>query len=1090
VTRLESFCGGFLRAFLCLTAFISASPIASQEYFEIVDVPVVNVEVVVTSRSDRPVDDLQLEDFTLLVDGQEQEISFFSAPATPGTATEAAPDSVHLVILFDNNGAETQARNAVISQLRELIGQDIDPYLQIMVGSAGLSGLEIQKEFTRDGDLVDHALSRVADTVARDQYVAEYEDLLLDIQRLSGVRDPTQRQLRMRALTLISQIQAFSDRARQEAEITGGHLWQLVEALAGLPGKKAILWVGGAMSISPGEALFAALREALTRTADVGAHQAAADLPAGISTGGGEAIEALSQAASVHQVAVYSIVAGGARQTASAGGSAGSLSTQDSSATDPSATWAPGIDFRSRLEVETALQVLAVETGGIVHTSGRNLPVAWQRLRGELGSFYSLGFHPAGGSDGRLHRMAVEVAGKELQVRHRKTFQVQGWDRETAARVGASLHLGRSENPLAVGLEVRPAELSEEGGLRVPLIVKVPLSSIALEPVAGSHRGQVSVFMVSSGERFRAAPARKTVLPVVLSNDELLGAMGRTAEHRLDLEVPEGTTQIAVGVRDDLDTRVSTLSVELPIDQTIHVPADPVAGLDREPRSTSVASLRLPMAALVMSGQNGGPIGLIIEATLERAAGDRWRVPVEVQMKLEGDGTPTTLDLFAYALSEDGSTVTKESRVVVAESLEAGGGSSDGTKAIMPLELASGRYMIRVGARERESSDFGVTGMEIEIPGPGVDRARWSSSSPVSDLPAAPLVAEPEGTERVGPKLTREEIVAGYREVLDALAASDGAAARGALRALEMGATGIRSPQALTDLARIEGRVLTDLAKGGWNRLLPIAVLYGEMIDDYRRRRLEPLSEHAILVSTQLAERMARQARSPEEKREAADLLTSLSGYLLYSQRLGKTEELLGLAVKGDPHNAAALMALAATREQRGEYASALEALAALLEVSPESDEGRLRFGVNLARTGRSLEAAESFRAVLKADPEEWVAQVAAQELARALTVLGKPAEAVEVLEPAARRWPEQPSLHIQLAWLLDRGRDSARAGEWVSGLVGDSSRATESARFRYLQWYGEGLVETRESLMGLSASRARGLHQRLAPQQERKESR
>jgi len=463
------------------------APVSGQDFFELVDVPLVDVEVIVTDRRDRQVNDLAVEDFKLFIDGQEQEIAFFSAPQLPGEVSGAVPEPTHLVILFDNNGVATRERNRLIDDLRRLVAQDLNPQLQTMVASAGLSGVEIHQELTDDRALVGSALAEVAETMTRDRHVADYESLMLEIQRLSGVRDPTQRQLRMRATTLVSQIQAFSDQARQEAEITGGHLWQLVEALAGLPGRKAILLIGGAMSISPGEALFSALREALTRTADTGAHQVAADLPAGISSGGSDAVEALSRAASLNQVALYSIVVGGAPQSASA---AGSLDTEDSSATDPSATWAPGVDFRSRMEIQTALSALASATGGFVHSSGRNFQTAWTRIQGELENSYSLGFYPAGGSDGNLHRIAVEVEGKKLRVRHRQAFRVQGWDQESAARVRSALHFELMDNPLAIELEAQPVQSSEDGTLRVPLKLHFPLSSLALEPIERSVRGQ------------------------------------------------------------------------------------------------------------------------------------------------------------------------------------------------------------------------------------------------------------------------------------------------------------------------------------------------------------------------------------------------------------------------------------------------------------------------------------------------------------------------------------------------------------------------------------------------------------------------
>jgi VWFA-related protein len=1066
VIQQSVLCSQLIRAALALTLVPWVSPAEAQDYFDIVDVPVVGVDVVVTDRRGRPVTDLDREDFRLLVDGQEQAITFFSAPIVVPTTGGHDREPAYLVVLFDNNGVEGQERNAVIEELRQFFKRDLESDLQVMVATTGLSGLQIHQELTGDPELVDSALTTVAKTATRDRQVADYESLMLEIQRLSGVRDPTLRQLRTRAMTLVGQIQAFSDQARQDAEITGGHLWQLIEALTGLPGRKAILLIGGAMSISPGEALFSALREALTSTADVGAHQVAADLPAGISTGAGQAVRALAQAASVHQVRLFSIVLGGASRLAPTGGSAGSMTTGDSSATDRSDSWAPSSGFQSRQEVETALAELADETGGYVHSSGRNLGTALERLDGELAGSYSLAFDPPDGTEGATHRIDLEVGGRKLRVRHRRAFQVRSWDQEAAMRVRSGLHLGVTENPLSIGVEVQPATAVGKDTVRIPVTVEFPLSSIALEPLEDSQRGQLSVFLVPGGRRFSAEPVRKSVLPIVLSNDDLQGSAGRWAEYRLDLEAPVGTTRVAVGVRDDLGTLMSVMWVDLPTEEVARAAPE---GRRMAPRSRqSGALLDLPTAALLLSRQSGGAIGLTLEAGLEPGSEGRWSLPVNVEIVESGGTASGSLDLFAFAVTGEGRVVAKSSLVVdraLRSSVE------------VPLELPAGIYTVRVAVRERLGSAFGVTGLEVEIPGAGVGLAHWSSRE------EEPGRIEPPTLEPQSPDLavnfdsSRQSIRDGYRRALEALMAEDAAAARQAVRTMESAAIEAGDREALLELAKAESRVLIDLAEGEWNRLLPIAVIYGQLIAEYRSLRQEPLSEHAMLLSTQLAERMARKTRGPRERAETSDLLVSLSGYLLYLQRLAKTEDLLGLALKENPRNPWALIGMVAVLEQRGDYLGAVETAEKLLEVDPDNAEGHLRLGVNLARTKRPEEGIESFRALMDLESADWIQQVAVQEMARALVSQGRTGEAIEVLGRAAERWPEQPSMRIQLAWVLDLCREPDQAEGWIAGLAVDAADATDSSRYRYLQWYEEGLEELRASLMAVAAERAEGLN-------------
>ena len=86
-------------------------------------------------------------------------------------------------------------------------------------------------------------------------------------------------------------------------------------------------------------------------------------------------------------------------------------------------------------------------------------------------------------------------------MRHRQVFRAQGWDQESAARVRSALHFELADNPLAIELEAHPAQQTEEGSLRVPVKLQFPLSSVALEPIDRSLRGQLSIFTIAGDAR-------------------------------------------------------------------------------------------------------------------------------------------------------------------------------------------------------------------------------------------------------------------------------------------------------------------------------------------------------------------------------------------------------------------------------------------------------------------------------------------------------------------------------------------------------------------------------------------------------------
>lgn len=1059
----------------------SRSPTLAQDFFEIVDVPLVEVDVLVTDAQGRPVTDLSREDFAVRVDGEEQEIPFFSAP--PGPDFDGSPESgtfpAYLVILFDNNSAASQTRNAVIEDYREFLRENSSRHQQIMVASVGLAGLEVQQEFTNDLDRTDAALERVAATVARDVRAAEYASLLTDIQKLAGARDPTRRDSASQAATLVSRIIAFSERAREHRESIAGYLLELTQATAGLQGQRSILYIGGGVSASPGESLLTALKGILDRSGDGWARKASAGLPASVATGGSRGIESLSQVASVQGAALYSFVVGGGAQVLSTGSSASSITAKDSSAMDSSGSWSPGFDSSTRNESRSALDSLAASTGGFVHAMTGGARPVLERIHDQMTSRYVLGFHPPGGADGTLHKLKVRVGGAHFRVRYRRSFQARSWDEETAARLRSTLFFGGGEDRHGLEFEVQVPRRESDDGLRIPLTVRLPLSRLTIEPVRDTHRGQASVFVTSLGEgRFETGPVRKSVLPVVLPNDELQVVMGRMAEYRLDVRVPENARELAVAVRDDLSTELSIVRLAVPEDGTVRVESNGVPNTEEIGLPDNAVPVRLPTAALLMSGQQGGSL------RLEQTASTK----LELLSKAPETSSPDralALEVHVYVLDSAGQPLSRSSRRARWDP------PVEGSFLDLPIELSDASDSLSVLVRNLKTNDFGLA--QVSVPGSAMTgpigeasslsiglriattEAADSEESTTTRMPGSSKVPTEKG------RLSLQKISLGLLEVLETAASGRSSQAQDRLRDLEIVSTSGQSPMAIVDLGKREAKVLATMADGSWERLLPLALLWGELIDDYRRRGLGPLSEHAIAMSTQLASTMARQADTPNAKAEAADLLVSLSGYLLYSQRLGRTEELLELAMRVDEENGQALNALAATREQKGDFEGAIDVLARLLVLSPKNGEARLRMAVNLLRTDQPRQAEGLLRSLAGKTEEAWVTKVAIQELARLLASTSREEEAEQVLVGAIEDWPDEAAMQVQLAWLLDQRHSPIEAGDWVVRVAKGTTGAGESPRFRYHRWYLEGLAGVRQELSITSVERAKEAFEALA---------
>ena len=267
------------------------------EFAQPLDVRLVEVEVFVSDGRGRPVLDLNKGDLELRVDGESQNISFFAAPdvLAVGEETRSERQSDRLVLFFDNNNIESLQRNAFIEEIEKFLAEKPELGHPVMIASTSPTEFQIHQKFTVDLQKIRTSLDEMAQTLARDRRIAEYQAIFRELQRLSSaVQDFSGRGIAPQAQSLMSRIQIFSDQSRDDALRSAGYVWRLTDSLSGLPGRCALVYVGGVFSLTPGSTLYAALRDVLSSRTGPEAQETSARLPAGISTDGARSLEALA----------------------------------------------------------------------------------------------------------------------------------------------------------------------------------------------------------------------------------------------------------------------------------------------------------------------------------------------------------------------------------------------------------------------------------------------------------------------------------------------------------------------------------------------------------------------------------------------------------------------------------------------------------------------------------------------------------------------------------------------------------------------------------------------------------------------------
>ena len=369
---------------------------------------------------------------------------------------------------------------------------------------------------------------------------------------------------------------------------------------------------------------------------------------------------------------------------------------------------------------------------------------------------------------------------------------------------------------------------------------------------------------------------------------------------------------------------------------------------------------------------------------------------------------------------------------------------------------------------------------------------RWTELDPdpleplTTPAPIPPRPVDPRTLER-SVEVSEEEIIDTFLRVFELLADGARIASRNTLRVFETESLRDRSPAAIGDLEKRQMKALQQLANREAFSPLPIAVVYGELIGEYHRRGLAPLSEHALKMSTELTEPIARRSRGDLSDALAADVLVSIGGFAILARRSSVGEELLRAALKIDPTHLAALMSLGASLEQLGNYREASRVFDDLVKAHPSSREGSLRLAVNLERLKETDRAMALYTSLVDAGVGDWIEVVATDQTAALEARSGLLDRAEGRLRAAIDRFPEIASLRVQLAWILDTSGQFEPAGEVVEALVAGLTSASESPRYRYNHWHSFVFDESRTTIGKLVATHAQRFDQASAETEQEK---
>ncbi len=518
---------------LCALPLAAQPPVRDDSFGEEIQVNVVNLEVFVSDKQGRPVEGLQAGDFTVTEDGKPVKISNFytekRGPASPAAVAGAKPAAerpqdqrLRLVVFVDDVNIEPGTRAQILGRISPFLRAELLPGDEVMLVRYAQK-LDIRRSFTADIGQIE---ADIATLQGKSSDMRKYEQSLdhafediVDAIYASG-----------NFSTVEERVRAW---AEQESNVVSGALQGLdgvVGWLAGVPGRKAILYVSDGLPLMPGDDMFqwAAARSGYRTGRRIsGLNSLSLELT--------KRFRDVTSHASRNRIAIYPIEAYGSRTVR-------------------------GTELQEVLVVnrQNGLRFLAEDTGGRAMLNAGDPLAALHLMGADLSSYYSLGYTPERPGDEAEHKIEVKVKAKGAQVRHRQWYRDKPLGEMVAERTLAVMRFGPEDNPLGATLEIQPSK-PRSGSNLVPVRVKVPVAKLYLQTKDKTRTGRLRLYLVASSGGSTTPVKETKVVTVELPEAEAAAGSKREYVHDVAIPLQAGNWSIGVAVRDELATTTSYL---------------------------------------------------------------------------------------------------------------------------------------------------------------------------------------------------------------------------------------------------------------------------------------------------------------------------------------------------------------------------------------------------------------------------------------------------------------------------------------------------------------------------------------------------
>jgi VWFA-related protein len=515
---------------------------------ENIDVRIINVDVVVTDRKGNFVPNLKPEDFTILENGVQKPVANFyevqgsvaknvlgDAPvappptASPALAAKTVPENMKRRIIFyvDNLSLSPFNRNRVFTEMKDFVKNVMRPGDEAMIATYNRS-MKVRVPFTPDTN----ALITMLDGLARESGlgVANKSERR---QTEDRIRDATSYQ------DAISVARSYASSVEHDLRQSTASINALMSTLAGVEGKKILVLTSEGFPIQPGREMFYFIDE---MAREKGWQNSGSTMLEGMSFDGSNLIQSIAKTANANNITLYAVHAAGlSGGTEMSAENARPISSQVSQAASSNTT--------------ESMLMMAEMTGGVASVQTNNFKAAFERVRSDLESYYSLGYRGGTERVDRQRYLQVKVKNRDYRVRSRRTFVEKSVYAEMNDRVVASLLYRIKDNDLGILARVGTPVPTDDGYFHVPVDVQIPMQSLTLLPQGETEFvGGFDVYVVVANKDNDMSDVARKSHQVRVTSAQMKTLSGKFYTYTLELLMEKGLNKISIGVVDQISS--------------------------------------------------------------------------------------------------------------------------------------------------------------------------------------------------------------------------------------------------------------------------------------------------------------------------------------------------------------------------------------------------------------------------------------------------------------------------------------------------------------------------------------------------------